>query len=359
MHSDIKELCGIGRKKQSSDCIKNKEGKIIFEKEKVLERWSEYVGELFADNRPALPTPTNDDGPPIIESEVRNALRKMRTGKAPGEDGITVEMLKQLEDFGITKLTELYNDIYTTGLIPEELLLSVYTTLPKKPRATECSDFRTISLMPHTLKLFLKIIQERIGKKIDREVGHSQFGFRPGSGTREGIFAFNIIAQKHIEVDHDLFTCFIDYSKAFDRVHHVQLIKCLEKIGIDGKDIRIIANLYWHQKAVIRVDNDLSPFTAIQRGVRQGCVLSPYLFNIYTEFIFREIDDMDGIKVNGEDINNIRYADDTALIANSESKLQEIVDQVKYYSSQGGLDMNVKKTKVMRVSRKKWTTHNN
>ena len=141
---------------------------------------------------------TNDEGPPITQAEVRNALRKMQAGKAPGDDGITTEMLKQTEDFGIAKITELYNDIYSTGHIPEELMLSVYTTLPKKPRATDCSDFRTISLMPHTLKLFLKIIQERIGKKVDREVGHSQFGFRPGSGTREGIFAFNIIAQKHI-----------------------------------------------------------------------------------------------------------------------------------------------------------------
>ena len=160
--------------------------------------------------------------------------------------------------------------------------MSVYITLPKQPRATDCSNFRTISLMPHVLKIFLKVIQDRIGGKIYKEVGQTQFGFRPGSGTREGIFCFNILAQKHIEVNQDLFTCFIDYSKAFDRVHHDQLINCLEKIGIDGKDIRVIANLYWHQKAAIRIQNELSPFTPIERGVRQGCVLSPYLFNIYT-----------------------------------------------------------------------------
>ena len=159
---------------------------------------------------------------------MRKALKSSQTGKAPGEDGITTEMLKQLEEFGIEKLTELYNEIYSTGHIPEELLISVYITLPKKPRATECSDFRTISLMPHTLKIFLKIIQNRIARSIDREVGRTQFGFRPGSGTREGIFAFNIIAQKHLEVNQDLYTCFIDYSKAFDRVHHSQQIECLE-----------------------------------------------------------------------------------------------------------------------------------
>ena len=206
--------------------------------------------------------------------------------------------------------------------------------------------------MPHTLKIFLKVIQARIGTKIDKEVGPTQFGFRPGSGTREGIFCYNIIAQKHLEVDKDLFTCFIDYSKAFDKVHHMQLIECLEKIGVDGRDIRIIANLYWHQKAAIRIQNQLSPFTSIQRGVRQGCVLSPYLFNIYTEFIFRECDHLPGINIHGVNINNLRYADDTALITDNEENLQNIVTKVKEESGKAGLQMNVKKTKTMLISRK-------
>ena len=206
--------------------------------------------------------------------------------------------------------------------------------------------------MPHTLKIFLKIIQNRIGTKIDKEVGPTQFGFRPGSGTREGIFCYNIIAQKHLEVDKDLFTCFIDYSKAFDKVHHEQLIQCLEKIGVDGKDIRVIANLYWHQKAAIRIQNQLSPFTSIQRGVRQGCVLSPYLFNIYTEFIFRECNELQGINIHGLNINNLRYADDTALITENQENLQRVVTKVREESSKAGLEMNVKKTKTMIISRK-------
>ena len=255
-------------------------------------------------------------------------------------------------DFGIDKLTELFNLIYSSGEFPEDLLMSIFITLPKQPRATDCSNFRTISLMPHTLKIFLKIIQNRIGTKIDKEVGPTQFGFRPGSGTREGIFCYNIIAQKHLEVDKDLFTCFIDYSKAFDKVHHEQLIQCLEKIGVDGKDIRVIANLYWHQKAAIRIQNQLSPFTSIQRGVRQGCVLSPYLFNIYTEFIFRECNELQGINIHGLNINNLRYADDTALITENQENLQRVVTKVREESSKAGLEMNVKKTKTMIISRK-------
>ena len=116
---------------------------------------------------------------------------------------------------------------------------------------------------------------------------------------------------------------------------------------IDGRDIRVIANLYWHQKAEIRIQNELSPFTAIERGVRQGCVLSPYLFNICTEFIFRESNELEGISIHGQNINNLRYPDDIALMANHPDKLQRVVSKVKEESSKGGLDMNVKKTKAM------------
>ena len=352
MHQEIKEMVGGGKKSNNNGgCIKDKNGKMLFEKDRVLERWAEYIGELFSDTRPSLPAPSNDEGPPILKSEVERALKNAQLGKAPGDDGITTEMLKLLESFGVEKLAELFNDIYSTGVFPEELLMSVYITLPKQPRATDCANFRTISLMPHALKIFLKIIQARIGNKIDSEVGPTQFGFRPGSGTREAIFCFNILAQKFIEVDQDIYTCFIDYSKAFDKVHHSQLIECLEKIGVDGRDIRIIANLYWHQKAAIRINNELSPFTSIQRGVRQGCVLSPYLFNIYTEFIFRQSNDLPGITIHGLNINNLRYADDTALIADDKDKLQDIVTIVQKESSKAGLEMNVKKTKTMLIAR--------
>ena len=110
----------------------------------------------------ALPIPSNNNGPPILRCEVENAIRKTPSGKAPGADGITTEIIKILDDFGIDKLLDLYNNMYNTGHIPEELLRSIFITIPKKQKANECADFRTISLMPHTMKIFLKIILERI-----------------------------------------------------------------------------------------------------------------------------------------------------------------------------------------------------
>ena len=108
--------------------------------------------------------------------------------------------------------------------------------------------------------------------------------------------------------------------------------------------MRIMQELYWKQSAAIRVENGLSAEFPIKRGVRQGCVLSPKLFNLYTEFIFREAEDLPGCLVGGKNFNNLPYADDTVLMAESESELQNIVDTVRSDSERCGLKMNVKKT---------------
>lgn len=112
-------------------------------------------------------------------------------------------------------------------------------------------------------------------------------------------------------------------------------------------------NLYWNQRASVRVDSEESNDIVIERGVRQGCILSPTLFNLYSEAIISEaLADLDcGIKVNGRIINNLRYADDTVLMASSESDLQRIVDRVNECSLKSGLKMNSKKTKVMVISK--------
>ena len=168
----------------------------------------------------------------------------------------------------------------------------------------------------------------RISDKINREVGDEQARFRK-HGTREGIFHLKMIVEKYIETQKDIYACFIDYSEAFDTVNHEKLIECLKTTDIDQSDIALIANLYWEQDTKIRIGNDMSESPKIKRGVRQGCVLSPSLYNLYTEHIFRQIDELPGVKIGERNINNLRYADDTVLLAETEEDLQKIVDQVK------------------------------
>ena len=237
--------------------------------------------------------------------------------------------------------------MYKNVFIPEDLRTSVFILLPKKKKATECSDYRTISLMCHTLKLLLTVILNRIKSKIDREVGKEQAGFRKNSGTREAIFSLKILAEKYMDMDKDIFACFIDYSKAFDTVSHNKLIHTLSKTDVDTNDIALIAHLYWQQITRIRNGTDVSDPVKIKRGVRQGCVLSPSIFYFYTEFIFRETEHIPGLNVNGHNINSLRYADDTVLFAEDEEGLQKLLTAVQQVSKTYGLLMSLKKTKVM------------
>ena len=161
-----------------------------------------------------------------------------------------------------------------------------------------------------------------------------------------------MLAERCIEMQKDLYLCFIDYSKAFDKVGHEKIFNILEHLDIDGKDLRVIRNLYWDQSAAVRIGGELSEYKLIKRGVRQGCVMSPDLFNIYSEMISRNLENYPGVKINGENINNIRYADDTVLIADSEENLQRLLDITIKKSEEMGLTLNVKKTECMVISKK-------
>ena len=135
-------------------------------------------------------------------------------------------------------------------------------------------------------------------------------------------------------------------------MNHEKMIECLRNIGTSEKDMKLIVNLYWTQKAAIRLERGTSENFEIKRGVRQGCVLSPSLFNLYTENIFRTIDNNFGVKIGGYRISNLRYADDTVLLAESEEDLQEIVDRVNEAGKEYNMKMNAKKTKTMVINKR-------
>ena len=205
--------------------------------------------------------------------------------------------------------------------------------------------------MSYMTKLLLKIIQRWVIAKIDQEIFIFQGSFRPRIGTREGIFNIRIICEPIIELGHDAFIRSIDYKKALDKVKHSKVMECLKEIGIDEKDSRIIAGLYWDQAAVLRTKIDLSSEFRIKRGVRQGCVLPPNLFNLYTEKIFKEVIDRNGVNIGGMNINNLRYADNTALIALNAADLQILLDKANTRGKLYGMEVNVVKAKSMVVSK--------
>eukprot|EP00795_Rhopilema_esculentum_P008226 gene8226-biopygen9334 len=138
MYQKIKEISGR-RSSAPSGCIQSNDDETITEKEKALERLTEYLEELFKDDRGNKPTiKKNFDGSKILKSETESALKKMKKNKAAGPDEITAEMLTFLDDLGMDKLTEVVNKVYDSGEIPDDLSKSIFIALPKKLGATIC-----------------------------------------------------------------------------------------------------------------------------------------------------------------------------------------------------------------------------
>lgn len=359
-HRKIKEITGEN-KSNTLTSIKNRQGTTILDINELNDTWKNYAEALFWDQRTHNPANNfgNMEGPKNLESEVRYSIDCLKNGKSPGHDDIYAEVLKQTD---IKQLTYLFNVIYDSGQIPQDWLKSTFIAIPKKTNPKNCGDHRLISLMSHALKAFLRVIHSRIYRKCEEMSGDTQFGFIKGLGTREALFSVKLLVQKCYDQRQDVFICFIDYQRAFDNVKHEPLMERLQEIGVDGKDIRIIKELYWQQSAEIRIDGDRTTETfSVLKGVRQGCVLSPILFNIYVEKIFQMALESEtrGIKVNGIPINNIRYADDTAILANNLEDLQILLNKLNECGEQFGLHINVAKTKMMVISRHQYNTHLN
>ena len=151
----------------------------------------------------------------------------------------------------------------------------------------------------------------------------------------------------------NIFLCFIDYSKAFDMVSHTVLWNTMSNMGFSEHIIDLIRMMYSEQKAAVRTTHGYTDWFDVEKGVRQGCILSPHLFNIYSEQIMRNaLEDFTGsVSVGGKKITNLRYADDVVLIAGSMNELQELVNRVRVASFQFGLALNASKTKVIKICR--------
>ena len=340
---------------KNNRAIKKKDGTVVMELEEVKKRWEEHIQDLFKDEgRPRtleLNLDNNEEGPSILKVEIENAIKGMKRGKAAGEDGITIEMIRAMGDIAVDTITDIANRIYNSSRVTEQMCKSIFIKIPKVNGTLECGKHRTISIMSQITKIILRVITKRIRTKIRQQVADEQFGFVEGKGTSNAIFSLRILAERAIEKQKNLYTCFIDYEKAFDRVKHENLLKMLAQINIDKKDIMLIQNLYWQQKAAMKIEDEETEWQWIERGVRQGCVMSPDLFSLYGEIIMRSIYEHEGIKVGGVNINNLRFADDSVLIADSEEKLQNMLNTLVRESKDKGLNMNIDKTEVMVISK--------
>lgn len=333
--------------------IKSKEGNVLTCGEEIKDRWREYTQELYQRD------PTLHDHyipedftpePQVTFEEVKAALKSLPNQKSPGIDEIPIELIKAAGKPVLMQLTRLCQAIWNTLEWPRDWKRSVYLPLPKKGDIMQCANNRTIALICHCSKVLLRVIQKRMEQYMERELPEEQAGFRRGRGTCDHIANMRWLMETAREHRKEVFFCFIDYSKAFDCIDHNRLWNVLKKMGIPEHLIRLMRNLYGSQEATVRTSHGDTDWFNIGKGVRQGCILSPYLFNLYAEAVMRSArlhDVQCGIKIAGRNLNNLRYADDTTLMAENVDDLKYLLKRVKRRSSEAGLYLNIKKTKVL------------
>ena len=234
---------------------------------------------------------------------------------------------------------------------PQDWKRPVFISIPKKGNTKKCSNYGTVALISHASKVMLKILQGRLPQYMNLELPDVQAGFRKGRGTRDQIANIRWIMEKAREFQTNIYFCFIDYAKAFDCVDRNKLWKILKETGIPDHLTCLLRNLYEGQEATVRTGHRTTDWFQIGKGVHQkGCILSPCLFNLYAEYIMRNAgleEAQAGIKIARRNISNLRYADDTTLMAESEEELKSFLIKVKEESEKVGLKLNIQKTKIM------------
>ena len=277
------------------------------------------------------------------------AVKALKKGKLAGVDNIPAELVQTGREAMIDILTAICNKIWKTGEWPTTWTQSLVITLPKKGNLQLCQNYRTISLISHPSKVMLKIILNRLQPQAEEIIAEEQAGFRAGRSTTEQIFNLRILCEKYLQHQQNLYHVFIDFKKAFDRVWHEALRATMRKYNINASIIRAIENLYDKAQSAVLFNGSIGEWFRTTVGVRQGCLLSPTLFNIFLERIMCEaLDDHEGsVSIGGRLITNFRFADDIVVNAEEEEEAGVLIDRFDRTTTRYKMEIGPDKTKVM------------
>ena len=204
--------------------------------------------------------------------------------KASGGDGIPIELFQILKDDAVKVLHSICQQIWKTQQWPQDWKRSVFIPIPKRGNAKECSNYCTIAFISHARKLMLKILQARLQQYVNYELPDIQAGFRKGRGTRVQITNIHWVIEKAREFQKRIYFYFIDYAKAFDCVDDNKLWKILKEMGIPDHLTCLLRNHITGQETTVRTGHGKTDWLKLGKGVCQGYILSPCLFNLYAMY---------------------------------------------------------------------------
>lgn len=342
--------------------IKDKSGKIITNEKDQVPRWKEHFSAVLNQPDPeseAIIQPADEDLAINIEApsedEVRSSIKAMKSGKAGGLDRVTADMLKADMKYGPKFLTTIFEEIWKTEVTPADWKTGLIIKLPKKGDLSDCNNWRGITLLSLTSKVFSRIIFLRLLEAIRVTLRPEQAGFLPGRSCPEHIFALRQIFEQSNEWNTGIYANFIDFEKAFDSIHRDSLWQILRHYGIPKKIVDIIKMLYIDFSAQVICGNELTDSFGVETGVKQGCVLSPLLFLIGIDWIMRQTTagTTRGIRLTlFRGLEDLDFADDIVLLSQRQTDMQEKTTSLVEKAQSVGLRVSKKKTKHMRVNTK-------
>jgi hypothetical protein len=289
----------------------------------------------------------------ITATEIEEAIKMLRKGKACGHDGISSEHLIYCNNKIYPLLSILFNAMLVHSYLPEEFMFTLIIPLlkDKKGDITSKDNYRPIAITTMFSKVFELLLLARYDDRL--HTADNQFGYKKGLGTDTCIFTFKEIVNYYRSLSSNVYICFMDASKAFDRINHWYLFDKLLNRGIPKLIVRILLVWYTTQSFSVKWCNVVSRSFHVTNGVRQGGILSPRLFNVFIDQLSNELIKAGiGCKLNNQCFNHLQYADDSVILAPSPTALQKLINICDKFAKQYDMLYNEKKTFCMCIKHK-------
>ena len=349
-----------GKFQQTGKPVMDKNGNPLTTTNEQLKRWAEHFRELL--NRP-----TPDSPPDILpaetelpiscdkpsKTEIKKAIMTLRSGKAAGPGEIPAEAIKADIETAVQMLYSLFSKIWQKEEVPAQWREGIIMKLPKKGDLRDCSNYRGIMLLSTPGKVLNRILLERMKEAVDPKLRDQQAGFRRNRSCADQIASLRIVVEQSLEWNSPLYINFIHYEKAFDSVDIETLWKLLRHYGVPKKIISLIRCTFQDMSCKIAHAGQLSESFEVKTGVRQGCLLSPFLFLLVIDWIMKTTTTgrNNGIQwALWTQLDDLDFADDLALLSHNHSQMQDKTTLLETTSAGTGLKINRKKTELMKMN---------
>jgi len=278
-------------------------------------------------------------------SEVEDAIRKLKRNKSSGLDNITSEHLIYASRKLAVYLSLFFNCTLFHGHLPLKLLDTVLIPLVKDRKGvlTDRNNYRPIAITCVVSKVLESLILNKVGESLSTSC--HQFGFKKDHSTDLCVFVLKEIINYYNAATTPVYACYLDAAKAFDKINYWILLDKLLDRKFPMCYVRIMMVWFVTQTFYVRWGNTLSAGFNVKNGVRQGGILSPYLFNVYVNDLSNElISEKVGCYINGNCMNHLFYADDTILLAPTVHGLQRLIDVCKSFGDSNDITYNFTKS---------------